>query len=362
MERDVYREIQYVRDELSLLTFVVAEAYGPNFFSYITRNSADLEIRKKYRIISAEGYPLYDSTLREPFNASYILACLERTLQSIESQGKDFKSSFARKAKSDLSASERLRQKREAELEELYTRPFEDIAVEEFLDQLPKPQIEKVVEPEPMDTSSTPKENADTPMDTSGVKAGTGDLPQGEMPGTGETEVPHGEESEIKDEHMGAAEEVNDENMATEDSSPDEERMPPDISPDKDDGLHDQGIWGRVETVVGPEAFKAATSAEEKNEKAFENMENAKDNKGLENAEEFKYFCEVIFSGEERRSRMRKLIEQTNGYSTTGLYHSGVRDDPVSAFKVQHMAWRVNVDPHPMTKYTLSENDLFKHM
>ena len=191
MERDVYREIQYVRDELSLLTFVVAEAYGPNFFSYITRNSADLEIRKKYRIISAEGYPLYDSTLREPFNASYILACLERTLQSIESQGKDFKSSFARKAKSDLSASERLRQKREAELEELYTRPFEDIAVEEFLDQLPKPQIEKVVEPEPMDTSSTPKENADTPMDTSGVKAGTGDLPQGEMPGTGETEVPH---------------------------------------------------------------------------------------------------------------------------------------------------------------------------
>ena len=78
---------------------------------------------------------------------------------------------------------------------------------------------------------------------------------------------------------MGAAEEVNDENMATEDSSLDEEHMPPDISdsPDKDDGLHDQGIWGRVETVVDPEAFKAATSGEEKNEKAFENMENAKE-------------------------------------------------------------------------------------
>ena len=57
-----------------------------------------------------------------------------------EGQGKDFKSSFARKAKSDLIAYERLRAKREAELEELYTRPFEDIAVEEFLDQLPKPQ------------------------------------------------------------------------------------------------------------------------------------------------------------------------------------------------------------------------------
>ena len=138
--------------------------------------------------------------------------------------------------------------------------------------------------------------------------------------------------------------------------------MPPDISPDKDDGLHDQGIWGRVETVVDPEAFKAATSAEEKNEKAFENTENAKDNKGLEHTEEFKYFCEIIFSGEERGSPMRMLIQQKDGNSTSGFYHSGVRDDPVSAFKVQHKAWRANVDPHPMTKCTLSENDLFKRM
>ena len=91
MERDVYQEIQYDCDDFSLLTSVVAEAYGPNFFSYgyITRDSSDFEIRKKYRIISAEGYPLHDSTLREPFNASYILACLERTLQSTEGQGKE---------------------------------------------------------------------------------------------------------------------------------------------------------------------------------------------------------------------------------------------------------------------------------
>ena len=82
-----------------------------------------------------------------------------------------------------------MRAKREAELEELYTRPFEDIAVEEFLDQLPKPQIEEIEEPEPMDTSSAPRENADTPMDTSGVKAGTGDLPQGKMPEPAETEA-----------------------------------------------------------------------------------------------------------------------------------------------------------------------------
>ena len=69
VERDVYREVQYIRDDFSLLTSVVAEACGPDFFRYITRNSADHEMRKKYRIISAEGYPLYDSTLREPFSA-----------------------------------------------------------------------------------------------------------------------------------------------------------------------------------------------------------------------------------------------------------------------------------------------------
>ena len=73
----MYQEIQYVRDDFSLLTSVAAEAYGPNFFSYITRNSSDFEMRQKYRIISAEGYPLHDSTSREPFNASYLLACLD---------------------------------------------------------------------------------------------------------------------------------------------------------------------------------------------------------------------------------------------------------------------------------------------
>ena len=101
----------------------------------------------------------------------------------------------------------------------------------------------------------------------------------------------------------------------------------------------------------------------EESETKDEHMDaTAKDNKGLERTEEFKYFCEVIFPGEERGSPMRKLIEQKNGYPTSGLYHSGVRGNPVSAFKVQHMAWHVKTDPHPMTRYTLSENDLFKHM
>ena len=58
MERDVYLELGYIRDAFSFLRTVITEAYGPNFFAYITRHSQDIELRKKYRIISAEGYPL----------------------------------------------------------------------------------------------------------------------------------------------------------------------------------------------------------------------------------------------------------------------------------------------------------------
>ena len=102
-----------------------------------------------------------------------------------EGQDKDFKSAFARKAKSDLIAYESLKAKHEAELEELYKRPFEDIAVEEFLDQLPKPQIE-VEEPVPMDTAEAPQENATS----SAVDAEAGDLPQGKMPDSAEVTTP----------------------------------------------------------------------------------------------------------------------------------------------------------------------------
>ena len=48
MERDVYLELGYIRDDFSFLCTVITEADGPNFFSYITRLSQDIELRKKY--------------------------------------------------------------------------------------------------------------------------------------------------------------------------------------------------------------------------------------------------------------------------------------------------------------------------
>ena len=53
-EWDVYREIKNVRDDFSLLTTITAEAYGPDFFSYI-RNAQNEEVRRKYMVRTPEG-------------------------------------------------------------------------------------------------------------------------------------------------------------------------------------------------------------------------------------------------------------------------------------------------------------------
>eukprot|EP00439_Symbiodinium_sp_Y106_P057278 s2364_g8.t1 len=109
-ERDVYQEISHVRDDFSLLVSIVAESYGPDFFSYIQKNSQNEEVRRKHMVRTPAGYGLYDSTLRQPFNGAYILACADRVLK--EKEEKDFQSRFARKAKSDLRACLDLKAKR----------------------------------------------------------------------------------------------------------------------------------------------------------------------------------------------------------------------------------------------------------
>ncbi|CAE7386490.1 der, partial [Symbiodinium necroappetens] len=379
-EWEVYREIQYVREDFSTLISVVTEAYGPDFFTYIQRNAQNTEVRRKYLVKTPEGYGLYDSTLQQPFNGPYILACLEKVFMQ-NAEEKDLKSKFARKAKKDLMAYLELKEKREAELEELYTRPYEDIAVEEFLEKPPVPQVEEVVDPE-----------QDAPMDTSDVAAGSADLPPGKMAGSAKTETPDvpmetdapessppgeesgvkveptesslpGEASVTKDEHMGD----NDESMAPESSSSEEAPMP-DISPEKDaEGpiLYDQGIWGKCENVVDPEAFKRAVKeAETQNESAFNNMENAKEKYGLEDADEYQDFLSTL-AQIEKTSPMRLLADQVESYGYSGLYHTGIRDeayDPISSFKVQHMNWRAVREPHPAQKFSLSEKDLFSQL
>ncbi|CAE7272629.1 hypothetical protein AK812_SmicGene40144 [Symbiodinium microadriaticum] len=256
-EWEVYREIQYVRDDFSLLISVIAEACGPDFFSYIQRNAQNEEICRKYLVRTPEGYGLYDSTLRQSFNGPYILACLEKTFKA-----------------------------------------------------------EEVIEPE-----------KETPMDTSEVATRSADLPQGETAGSAKTETPdvpietEAPESSPQGKASGVKA-ANDIDMAQESSSPDDMPMP-DIAPERDAGpvLHDHGIWGKCENVVDPEAYKV--------------------------------------------SPMRLLMDQKSGYGYSGLYHTGIRDeeaDSVSAFKVQHINWRVRADKHPGQKFFLGEDDLFRQM
>ena len=165
---------------------------------------------------------------------------------------------------------------------------------------------------------------------------------------------PPGEAPATVDVPMGVAEEVKEEEVDL--STHDEEVMPPHISPEKDTGLYDQGIWGQVETPFDPKAFresaqKAAASAEAENEKAFANMEEASDKKELADTEEYKYFRDYVFYQEERGSPLRVLVDQRNGYSYSGFYHTGIRDDPIPSFKCQHMIFRAQADAHPQHMY-----------
>ena len=236
--------------------------------------------------------------------------------------------------------------------------------MEEFLEKLPSPQVEEILEPEkdtPMDTSevtaesahSPPGETADSTVETSDVPMKT-EAPEGS---------PLGEESETKDVHMDVTEEeVNDE-MAGKASSPQEEEAMPDISPHTEDEgeLHDQGIWGKCKTVADPEAYKATKDAEAQNEDAFENLEKSNDKKGLVDTDEYKEFIRDGYRLE-RKSPLVMLKDQRNSYSYTGFFHTGIRDievDPVGFFKVQHMSWRVAAPPHAHQKFHLSKTALF---
>ena len=178
---------------------------------------------------------------------------------------------------------------------------------------------------------------------------------------------PQGEESESKDEHMGATEEVNDD-ATDKEGSPQGEGSMPDISPNTDDEgeLHDQGIWGKCKTVADPEAAKATKDAEAQNEDAFDDLEKSKDKQGLVDTAAYKY-KEFIMDGYrlERKSPLVLLKDQRNGYGYTGFFHTGIRDievDPVGFFKVQHMGWRVAAPPHAYQKFHLSETELFKQV
>ena len=96
-ERDVWSEIKAVRTGFSTVVSAVSQAYGQDFFSYVQKHWKNLEVRRKYEINTPEGYTLYDSSLKEPWNASLVLAALDKQFRTMGAP-----SSFAKKAHADL--------------------------------------------------------------------------------------------------------------------------------------------------------------------------------------------------------------------------------------------------------------------
>ena len=172
-ERDVWTELTAVRKDFSTVVSAVSQAYGPDFFSYVQKYWENLHIRRLYKINTPEGYTLYDSSLREPWNASLVLAAIEKQFK-VMGVG-SFTSTFGKKAHADLIAYEALRAKRAREVDELYTRPFEDFIVEEFISNLPGPTIEELDEPMEQAGGSADAAPADSP---SGEMAGVEEAKQ----------------------------------------------------------------------------------------------------------------------------------------------------------------------------------------
>ena len=299
-----------------------------------------------------------------------------------------FTSTFGKKAHSDLIAYEALRAKRAKEVDELYTRPFEDLVVEEFISNLPVPTIEEVDVPmeqaggsadaAPADSSfeemagveeakqepdsAAPMDVDDVPMDTEAPGGSSfEEVPAAKeedttVPPVQHSDDPTGPESTSADTagHPG--------------SSPSGEAPIPEMNFSADasndqDNTYEQGIWGKTKTRVDPKAFeaesKATADAEEKNEQAFEKYSGEKEKETLSDTSDFMHFHEVHHL-RERMSPLMKLSDQIYGYGKCGLYHDDIRLDKINGFKVQHMYFRQEAPRHPHMKFSFSEEDLME--
>ena len=284
-----------------------------------------------------------------------------------------------------------LRAKRAREVDELYTRPFEDFIVEEFISNLPGPTIEELDEPMGQAGGSADAAPADSP---SGEMAGVEEAKQEPDSATPmdvdeapmDTDAPGGSSSgEVPDAKVEEPEKTwfppvlhPDDPNRPEPTDPKYAGYPgsssfgeapiPEMNFSADaandhDNLYEQGIWGKTKTRVDPGAFeaeaKATAEAEEKNEQAFEQYSGEKEKETLSDTVDFMQFHEA-YHLRERMSPLMKLSEQIHGYNKCGLYHDDIRFDKINSFKVQHRYFRKEAPRHPHMKFNFAEEDLME--
>ena len=368
LERDVWVELHAIRADFSTVVSAVSQPYGQDFFSYVQKHWQNLEVRRKYKIQTPEKHTLCDSS-RSPGTR---LWSLRRWTSSSERWVWAPLLRPAKKAHADLISYKNLRAQRAREIDELCTRPFDDIVVEEFISNLPGPTIEEIDEPmEPASGPADPGEMAgetkqepdsSAPMDT--------DAPEGSSFEEGSGVKVEKEEQTTFEPVADPDDERMDDAGATGDhatgSSPSGEVPMPDLNFSADasndhDNLYEQGIWGKTKTRVEPGAFeaeaKAAAEAEAKNEQAFEDFAGEKQKEGLTDTVDYQNFTEA-YHLRERASPLMKLANQIHGYGQNGLYHDNIRLDKISSFKVQHMYFRKQAPNHPHMKFNFAEDDL----
>ena len=306
-----------------------------------------------------------------------VLAALDKQLREMGTPS--FQSAFAKKAHTDLISYENLRSQRAREIDELYTRPFDDIVVEEFISNLPGPTIEEVDEPMEQAGGSADAAPADS---YSGEMAGEAKQePDSSAPM--ETDAP---EVSPSGEGSGAQVEEPERTTFPPTAAPDDVRMDeasesgdhatgsspsipmPDMNFSADasnnqNNLYEQGIWGKTKTRVEPGAYeaeaKATAEAEEKNERASEQYAGEKEKEGLADTVDFMNFHEA-YHLTERMSPLMKLSNQIHGYGKVGLYHDDICLNKINAFKVQHMYVRQRAPHHNHMKHNFSEEDLME--
>ena len=376
------RELQYLREDFSLLISCVCEAYGKDFFFYMRQNKDNHDLREKYKITSFEGHELFDSTLREKFNGAYLIRKLEQRFSS-QSQ-KSFNSETAKKAFADLIEYEAIRAKHEADLEELCSRPFDDIAVEEFLAEAPPVKVEEIIEEDvnmedvkpkhvtgefnsAATGSSVPTEEPApmniepevSPMETGDAEGSSVFTEVPEVPASKEPvdKKPRVEKSMMEEGSSVLTEEPSD---VKAEPSPEREGEPG-LSSAEDlyRAARDQGIWGQKDTYIDREAFSAYVDAQfsAENEEAFDELLFKTEIPSLRATAAFRNFV----ANQKHRELVSPLMDltfQKHG-PNNGFYHDNIRTDTdEDAFKFSHMIYRVHCGSHPHAKYELAENEL----
>ena len=402
-ELDIYREFEYIRKDFAFVVSCFSELYGEELFNYLRVHQDNHELRKRFVLTLDNGDHVFDCSLCEPFNSKLILAKIKKRWDELEMSARNFASHFARKAFNDLGEYDFVKNKHAENLQDLLDRPYEDILVEEIIDSLPSRTVveEMDVEDHPapapapasetkqetkeedtsmeVDASSAAKKprvssDTDAPMEGSSLEEVSSGQPGSSSRPSKAEGFPMGEGSTRRPKPSTRQPKVEGSSLE-EESTP-----PPGMEPTTQEAEEKvrQGVWGDTTTTVLPEAYELLEEDPEAdstpgrvdpqptNEELVDKVKAYDEVYFIKRSKEYRHLREGKL-GLEATSPIRLLRAQKHGGPHGGFYHDHCRNDPITAFKLWHMSYRMrNNDEfppqHPCEKYRAHETDVFRAM